>query len=459
MATQIGSQSEARALAAPVPGVVLVFSSTAPQLRAIPLRPDVPVVLGREDAGGSALPDGEVSGQHCEVVFDGHGFVVRDLKSRNGTWVNGVQLIDPAKSERAQFGGVLRMAKTVLLFCEDVRRFQAATVTTGDRVIGPSYRAALDEIAMGARKGAIVLIIGESGCGKEYASQVFHEAVGRSGPFLVLNCSTVRGTVALGALFGTVKGSYTDARDSKGLFREASGGVLFLDELGELDLEVQPMLLRAVENQEVTAVGGTAPVSVNVRLVCATNRDLQVRVDEGQFRADLYYRLNKCMVRLPPLRERKEEIPWLVQHAIGSLTAHPRLLEVVLGLPWPGNVRELIAEMENAADRARAEGVKVVRDHHLGPRAGRPTGTHPALAVAAPRAMDQTLPATPRAIAEAGADSRDKFVAAMTREQLVTALETNAWNVAGTAKELGCHRTTLVRAMEKLDIVRPTASS
>ncbi len=185
---------------------------------------------------------------------------------------------------------VLRIAQSLFLLCDDLRKFQAGTVTTGARVIGPAYRAVLDQVALAARGRATVLVTGENGAGKELLARAFHEAASPAGPFVAVNCAAIPSTLAESLLFGTVKGSYGDARDTRGYVKEASGGTLFLDELGELDLK----LLRVVEHNEVLAV--------QVRIFSATNRDLAAMVEEKTFREDLYHRLAQFRVRLPALR-------------------------------------------------------------------------------------------------------------------------------------------------------------
>ncbi len=440
--TQSESHFEAGPSQQPVPGALLVFSGVAPQLRTVPMGVNAPTVFGREDVAGAALPDERVSRQHCTVSFDGRQFTLEDLGSRNGTWVDGVKVEGVAK---AAPGSLVRMAQSIFLLCEDVRRFQAGTVTTEGAVVGPAYRAVLDQIALGARGGATVLVTGENGSGKELAAKTFHEAAAKSGPFVVVNCAAIPATLAESLLFGSVKGSYSDAKDTRGYVREAHGGTLFLDELGELDLKVQAKLLRVVEHNEVLAVGASTYVPVQVRVVSATHRDLRAAVDAGTFREDLYYRLAQFPVRLPPLRERREEIPWLVVHALGELTAHPSLIELAMLRPWPGNVRELLSQVKKAAATARTQQSAAVRDAHLDKTAGMPTGQHPAAVLGGSRPPDETLPAGPAAM-----------TVSFSKEQVLSALESNGWNKAKAQRLLGIrNRTTFIRLIEKYELRRP----
>src|ERR1700723_2874127 len=196
-------------------------------------------------------------------------------------------------------------------------------VHSADRLGGMVVRSAqvrkvLKSVSQLSPYKATVLISGESGTGKELIARALH-TLGPvpNGPFVTLNCSNLVEALAESQLFGHVRGAFTDARDeSQGYFRAANGGTLFLDEVGELPLKLQPKLLRAVETHEVQPVGSTHTYKVNIRLVCATNRDLKAMVKAGTFRADLYYRLNAAAIVVPPLRERREGIPALVAHFI-----------------------------------------------------------------------------------------------------------------------------------------------
>jgi two-component system, NtrC family, response regulator HydG len=220
-------------------------------------------------------------------------------------------------------------------------------------------RKVMASIARIAPYKAAVLVHGESGVGKELISRSIHrQGPCPSGPFVTFNCSNLVESLAESQLFGHVKGAFTDAREeSLGYFRAANGGTLFLDEVGELPLKLQPKLLRAVETHEVQPVGSTHTYKVNIRLVCATNRDLKAMVKAGTFRADLYYRLNAAAIVVPPLRERREGIPALVAHFIET---HGRAfgkdirfisreaLDALCACEWPGNVRQLSHAIESA---------------------------------------------------------------------------------------------------------------
>jgi DNA-binding NtrC family response regulator len=203
-----------------------------------------------------------------------------------------------------------------------------------------------------------VLVHGESGSGKELAARAIHELAGAERPFVILNCANIVGPLAESILFGHVRGAFTDAReDAPGLFRAAAGGTLFLDEIGELSLELQPKLLRVVETGEIQSVGSVQSERMPVRLIAATNRDLRKMVQDGHFRGDLYFRLGAISIRIPPLRQRLDDLDALVAHFVriynaeyGKQVTHVsrRGLEALRAYSWPGNVREVSNAIQSA---------------------------------------------------------------------------------------------------------------
>jgi len=232
--------------------------------------------------------------------------------------------------------------------------------TFSDRPVGSS-RAFRDALALAetvAPTDSTVLISGESGTGKEVIARYIHRLSERTdGPFLSINCGALPESLLESELFGHMKGSFTGAvRDKDGLLVAARGGTFFLDEIGEMSAATQVKLLRAIQEREVTPVGATESVPVDVRIIAATNRDLEEEIRRGTFRSDLYYRLNVIQLRLPPLRERRDDVEILARHFLERLaqrngramTLTPPALEVLRGYDWPGNVREL----ENALERA-----------------------------------------------------------------------------------------------------------
>jgi two-component system response regulator AtoC len=235
----------------------------------------------------------------------------------------------------------------------------------GDGEAMQRLRAMIKQI--GATRST-ALILGESGTGKELVARAIHDASPRRGRrFVAVNCAAIPAALLESELFGHVRGSFTDAvRDKAGLFEEASGGTLFLDEVGELPVALQAKLLRVLQEGEIRRVGDTASIKVDVRLIAATLRDLADEVAAGRFREDLYYRLNVLPIRIPPLRERAEDIPQLARffaqrhaarHGLGEVVLPDDVIDALAAQPWPGNVREL----ENVIERALvlAEGPEI----------------------------------------------------------------------------------------------------
>ena len=209
-----------------------------------------------------------------------------------------------------------------------------------------------EELSCAAATDHPVLLLGETGCGKERAAGAIHfHSERKCGKMRAQNISAIPSTLVESVLFGAVKGSYTGACDSTGLFEQSCGGTLFLDEIGEMDIDLQPKLLRALEEGEVYRVGGKSAIKTDFRLICATNRDLKARIAENRFRSDLYYRLDIIRIEIPPLRERLEDIPAIVadvlrkKHKTLALSALDKMAEY----SWPGNIRELLNCVARAA--------------------------------------------------------------------------------------------------------------
>jgi len=281
-----------------------------------------------------------------------------------------------------------------------------------------------------------VLIVGESGSGKEVIARRLHDLAGSDQPFVAVNCAAVPENLIEAELFGHEKGAFTGAgRSRKGLFEQADGGLLFLDEIGDMPLPMQAKLLRAIQERVITRVGADEPVSVRFRLVCATHQDLAQFVREGRFREDLYYRINVIQLLVPSLRERPEDILWLAErfvakHAEAYPTERKRLgglaREALLAYPWPGNVRELKHAIERAC--IMAPGPIIEAPDLL------PEGHSEA------RPADVSL--------EAAREANE-------REHICRTLKAHGWRMAETAKTLGVSRKTLWQKMKRLDIQRP----
>ncbi|HSD89435.1 MAG TPA: sigma 54-interacting transcriptional regulator, partial [Kofleriaceae bacterium] len=330
----------------PIPGAVLVFSEGQPVCGAIPITKRA-IELGRGTIGDVVIADGHMSRRHVEVSIAGDGLVIRDLGSRNGFVLDGNR-VGPNAEARIEAEALLRLGNSLFLVVRDIRPFREYGLEQrGGAVIGPRLAAAHKQILVASTAGDTLHLTGESGAGKELAAREFHR-VGPSpdGPFVAVNSATIPEGVAERLLFGARKGAFSGAHaDADGYVQAANGGTLFLDEIGELDQTVQAKLLRVLESREVLPVGASRPVSVELRIVSATNRDLRSMVGAKKFREDLFYRLGRPLVSLPPLRERREEIPALARIAADrvqqGIKLGTSLVEACMLRHWPGNVREL----------------------------------------------------------------------------------------------------------------------
>lgn len=286
-----------------------------PRLRRTLRLLDEDVAIGRKPQPGLVLEDATVSRRHVVIRFADQGFSVEELGSRNGTRVNGAPLKAGTLVPLAD-GDLLRLGDVLLVFEAGLHRVPAPVdPQRGPQIVGEaSPTVALRRaLTLAAEDPAPALLVGETGTGKEFAARELHRLSGRSGAFVAVNCAALSPQLIEGQLFGHRRGAFTGADDdSPGLFRSAHGGTLLLDEIGELPDALQAKLLRVVQEGEVLPVGASAAVAVDVRIVAATLRPLQRWVDEGRFRLDLYARLSTFEIVLPPLRERRADIPsWL----------------------------------------------------------------------------------------------------------------------------------------------------
>mgnify|MGYP001612602711 CR=1 FL=1 len=442
--TQSESRIEATSLRAPVPGVLLVFSDHAPQYRPVPLKARGKLTLGREDIGGLPVPDGRVGRAHAEVSYEGGEFVITDLGSRNGTFLDGRRFTG---TTRARAGAVLRLAQTVLVLHDDLQRFITGQVRVEDGfVVGPGLQESLDLASMARRGGMHLLVHGETGTGKELVARTYHQAWTPRGPFVPVNASAIQPAMAERVLFGALRGAYTDAKqDQEGHFAAADGGVLFLDEIAEIDLAVQPRLLRAAQNGEVLPIGASTPRTVDVRIVSASHQNLRARVADGRFREGLLFRIASSEVTVLPLRQRYEELPWLMQLALGetpSLPLHATVVEAALLRPWPGNVRDLLRETKLALQAAQTATSNAVRAEHLRDHAGQPHDAAPGAASAPPRERAPAPSPPPGAT-----------VAMPSEERVAAALTESGGNVSKAAAALGLHRTQLNRLRKRYGLM------
>jgi DNA-binding NtrC family response regulator len=302
----------------------------------------LPLLLGRANrtpALASLAADPGVSREHATVTPRVDGATITDQGSRNGTTVNGA----PVTEAPLRDGDVIRVGSSLLVYhFEPVDSVDGALPGFEGR--GRAVRLAREVLAAAAPSTATILLLGESGTGKSVAAEAVHGLSGRGGPFVAVNCATIPDGLAESALFGHVAGAFTDAkRDQPGFLRAADRGTLFLDEVGDLSPAVQAKLLTALDGRAAVPLGGVRPIASDVRFIAATNHDLARRLAERSFRGDLHARLSEVVVRLPALREHREDILPLFQQQLeaGSPPLDAALAEELLLHPWAFNVREL----------------------------------------------------------------------------------------------------------------------
>jgi len=340
------------------------------------LEPDKPVYFGSSPSCELVLSDKTVSRKHMMAELAGDEVVVMDCGSTNGCFIQGSRF----EKISIGFGAEVKLGRTVIKFLpdEEVVEPEPSRDTAFGTIVGADtkMRQLFNLLTDVAATSATVLIEGETGTGKELiAEEVHNHSPRRDGPFVVFDCGSVPRELIESMLFGHVKGSFTGAvTDRKGAFAEAHGGTIFLDEIGEMALDLQPSLLRVLDKRAVRKVGSNTYEKIDVRVVAATNRDLRAEVAKKTFREDLYYRLAVIRLTVPPLRERGSDIPLLVQHFMAgfgaSLKISPEDMAKLVRHSWPGNVRELRNVMERACLLSRGDHVNI--DDALTQEAGGP---------------------------------------------------------------------------------------
>jgi transcriptional regulator with GAF, ATPase, and Fis domain len=366
--------------------------------------------------------------------------------------------MEAIEADRARLERLLRERRALRSEVTDLRK-QVRQAHSLDAIVGQSspFRDVLAQVELVAAADSTVLLVGETGTGKELIARALHDQSRRAAkPFIPVNCAALPETLVESELFGYEKGAFTGALARKpGKFELAHQGTLFLDEVGDLPGQAQAKLLRVLQEREVHRVGGTRPEPVNVRLIAATNQDLAAGVQSGHFRTDLFYRLNVFPIRLPPLRERRDDIPPLAHHFIRRFAERqhkmtPRLegnaLEHLMAYSWPGNVREL----QNVIERA----VILCLDSVIGADL---ISLKPALEPSVP--IVRTEPVAARE--EGRAANVIRFCDAE-RHAIRRALELSGWRISGrdgAADILGLKPTTLHAKMKRLGIRRPSAES
>jgi transcriptional regulator with PAS, ATPase and Fis domain len=440
-------------IAASSAGVVLLYAEGYENLPGAWALDEDEIVIGRE-AVDIVLDVNAVSRRHAAITHSNEAYAIRDLGSRNGTLVDG----RPVEACLLEHGSEIRVGDAILKFvdedAEEYARFRidGETLEPGRRcrrqttlVGGFQMDRIAAEIERIAPAELTVMLLGESGTGKEVVARELHDASQRSGRFCAINCAAIPAQLIESELFGYKRGAFSGAdRDKPGLIRTANEGTLLLDEIGDMPLEAQAKLLRVLQSKEVFPLGATTPERVDVRIVCATHRDLSRLQQSGAFREDLFARLNEYQVRLPPLRERKEDI-FMLSRAFLERQGRPELVpsfKFMTGLlhyDWPYNVRELEAAIKRCV--ALSDGMVLgeaqlpdsVRDAmaDYGKRGG--TGGRPS----APPGSGITTP------------SRSSIPSDI---ELRALLEQHRGNIAAVGRELGKARMQIHRWMKRYGI-------
>ncbi len=302
------------------------------------------ITIGRDSHNSIQIQDPFVSGRHLRIEKRSRGYLLRDLQSRNGTYLNGTGVIEAY----LQNNDKVMVGESLFVFSK------LKTNESGLKSANKKWNHQLQRLPAIANTDYTVLVIGPSGSGKEIVSHWIHKSSGRrNAPYVTINCSALSENLIESELFGHVKGAFTGAtEDRKGAFEAARGGTLFLDEIGDLPPSLQPKLLRALENQEIRPVGSDRTIQTDVRIVAATHKNLKQKVLKKEFREDLYHRLNICRVTPPPLIHRMEDFESLLytfakEQKVGFSF---RAIEKLKNHSWPGNIREL----KNVITRAAA---------------------------------------------------------------------------------------------------------
>jgi DNA-binding NtrC family response regulator len=395
--------------------------------RSLPLQV---VTIGTAPDNDLVLTDRTVSRHHAQLSTTSQGLLIRDLGSTNGTFYKAARVVEAY----LQPGARCTLGETAIEIKRDSeeRRYEVDNENRLGTLVGGTapMREMYGLIKAIAPAAMTVLITGESGAGKELVATTLHELSGRPGHLVVFDASVTDPEMMRNDLFGHVKGAFTGATGSRdGAFRRADGGTLFIDEIGELPLDLQPKLLRVLENREVTPVGSDKPEAIDVRVIAATHRNLEAMVKEGTFRTDLFFRLSVIKIPVPPLREIREDIPLLARNFLTKLDLKCRLTQDALvamqNYHWPGNVRELRNVLERAA--VLCGGRDVYPKHLL-------------LTEAEPSSIQAEVSGVSQSAVSSPAQLK-----ALERQMIQDAMRRNANNKTAAARELGMPLTTLKR--------------
>jgi len=409
--------------------------------------------IGKKEDNDLVLDEKTVSRNHVEIIQTEDSFLLKDLGSTNGTFINDIRVKEAYLSP----GDVIRVGTVRIEFIafDEKVSIEPSTRTEFGPLLGRSRRmrqifSLLEKISP---TNATVLIEGETGTGKDLVARAIHQNSPRKAkPFVVFDCSAVAQNLIESELFGHVKGSFTGAvATRKGAFEEASGGTIFLDEIGELSLDLQPKLLRALEQREIKKVGSNESMPIDVRVVCATNRNLKKEVGENRFRQDLYYRLSVVKINLPPLRERPDDIPFLIERLLANgrfnIDTEGKLkitrveddaLKMMSRYQWPGNVREMVNILERLVpmvdgNTIKGKDVSVIFEE-----------------------MERDEEATERMSVDMGLpfkEAKQKVVESFEKDYLAALLRRNNYNISKTAREAGIDRKHIRNLLKKYGII------
>ena len=457
-------------------GLVLLYAPSFEQFPPAQLLSERDLVMGREPGSGICISEGAVSRQHARIRFQDGRWLISDLGSRNGTLVDGqfihevvLEDLHEIRVGDAIFKFVAAGAESFAAYridgaIVDPAAARNAPASLTGIVGGYQIRALLRAVQRVAKSEISVVVLGESGTGKELFARELHTASMRRGSFQAVNCAAIPATLLESELFGYKRGAFSGAdRDKVGLVKAADGGTLFLDEIGDMPLAAQAKLLRVLQSTEIIPVGATSPERVDVRIVCATHRELARLQREGRFRGDLYARLNEYSVALPPLRERKEDVYALVRamlakHGRPELEVSFPFMTGLLHYDWPFNVRELEAAIKRAialVDGPVLEAPQLpdVVKEAMREYASRTSDGSPRTpgAFADPSSVSRSGPS--RELAPAPADhARPARFGTPSEEELRALLLHHRGNVAAVGREFGKERMQVHRWMKRYQI-------
>ncbi|HMJ12525.1 MAG TPA: sigma 54-interacting transcriptional regulator [Polyangiaceae bacterium] len=454
---EFGASQGPSSLRGPKAGFVLLYAESFLQLPAAWVLAGECTVIGREASADLSLPVPAVSRRHAELSWVDGEFVLRDLGSRNGTLLDGASISSVALEHASE----IRIGDAILKFVEKHADGYAAYRIDGHMLQGQRLAKypteiiggySMDRVAAEAERIAptelSVMLLGESGTGKEVVARELHRLSGRRGGFHAVNCAAIPGALIESELFGYKRGAFSGAdRDKHGLIRAAHEGTLLLDEIGDMPLEAQAKLLRVLQSREVFPLGATVPEIVDVRIICATHRDLWRLQQAGKFREDLFARLNEYQLRLIPLRERKEDVYVLVRAFLArqgrpELEPSFKFMTGLLHYDWPYNVRELEACIKRCV--ALCDGPRL-DEQHL-PEAVREAVEDYGQPLGEPRAERSSFVPSPSE--RPSQPSR----ATPSEPELRTLLDRHQGNIAAVGRELGKARMQVHRWMRKYGI-------